>query len=40
MMPEAHHSPEDAAHGLDALCFVLVGLDAEMEDTDDATAST
>ncbi len=39
-MSEAHHSPEDGAHGPGHLCLVLAGLDTDLEDTDDATAST
>ncbi len=39
-MPEAHHIPEDVAHGMTDLCLVLADLDTDLEDTDDATAST
>jgi len=39
-VPEAHHRPEDDAHGLVALCCVLVGLDDRMGDSGNATAST
>ncbi len=39
-VPEARYSPEDDAHGLVALCCVLVGLDDRMEYSGNATAST
>ncbi len=39
-VPEAHHRPEDDAHGWVGLCCVLVGVDVEREYSGNATAST
>lgn len=37
---EAHHRPEDDAHGMVAYAGVLVGLDTEREYSGNGTAST